>query len=91
MKASKTLEVPSLLLRGSIATLIASLHFRISLAAQVDWILASRHGECNGINQVLRRKIDGLPPIASPDGFADAMRNLGVATPGCIPCLRYAL
>lgn len=80
MKTSKTREGPRLPLCGSVATLIASLYSGTPLAAQTDWMLMSRHGECHEIDLVLRRKFDGLPPITSPDVFADAMRNLGVAT-----------
>jgi len=42
-------------------------------------MLMSRHGDCFGINPALGRRFDGLPPISTPEEFAQAMRSRNIA------------
>jgi len=58
----------------SFLTYATSLH-----AAEPDWALIPRHGECHDIAQALRHRFDNLPPISSPHDFLEAMRAQGIS------------
>lgn len=63
-----------------VAALLTTLLQPLSIvAAEPDWMLMSRHGDCFGIDQTLGRRFNGLPPIATPDEFAQAMRSRNIA------------
>jgi len=50
---------------------------RARAQSQSDWVLMSREGECAEIASAQRRRFSELPPIASPEQFADEWRRRG--------------
>lgn len=69
-------------MKRSIAIALAALSISaaecVRAQPQTAWVLMSREGECAEIAEAQRRRFSELPPIASPEQFADEWRRRGV-------------